>query len=139
MHDPIAVNEAFYEAFEQQDLDAMSAVWKQSEDVRCSHPGEAPAHGWDAVRASWRRIFESTDLFRVRVTDIQARVCDDLAVVVCVELITAVSDGEAMEGAVAATNVYERVGGRWLMVHHQGSGLAVRPAHGGMPISTAVN
>jgi ketosteroid isomerase-like protein len=136
---PSEANSAFYRAFEALDLDAMSSVWKQTADVSVSHPGEAPVRGWEAVRGSWQRIFESTDLFRVRAAHVQVRETADLAVVVCVELITAVADGEAMEGAVAATNVFERVDGRWLLVHHQGSGLAARSTTASLPTSSAVN
>lgn len=139
MMDVRAANAAFYDAFEQQDLDAMSRVWKQADDARCAHPGEAPVKGWDAIRASWSRIFESTELFRVRVADVQVREADSLAVVACLEVITAVANGEAMEGTVAATNVFERVDGRWLLVHHHGSGLSVRPTAVGMPAPTTVN
>jgi ketosteroid isomerase-like protein len=136
---PGEANAAFYKAFEALDLDAMSEVWKQGDDVSCTHPGEPPLKGWQAVRGSWQRIFESTDLFRVRPAHVQVRETAALAVVVCVELITAVADGEAMEGAVAATNVFERVGGQWLLVHHQGSGLAARSMTAGTPTSSTVN
>jgi ketosteroid isomerase-like protein len=136
---PGEANAAFYQAFEALDLEAMAVVWKQADDVTCAHPGEAPARGWEAISASWRRIFESTDLFRIRTANVQVREVGGLAVVVCVELITAVANGEAMEGAVAATNVFERVDGHWLLVHHQGSGLAVRSTTAGTPTSSAVN
>ncbi len=139
MTDVRAANAAFYEAFQAQDLEAMSRVWKHADDVRCAHPGEPPVKGWAAVRASWARIFEATELFRVRIADVAVREGDRLAVVVCLELITAVADGEAVEGAVAATNVFEQVDGRWLMVHHHGSGLSVRPTTVGMPAPTTVN
>ena len=139
MQDVRAANAAFYRAFETQDLEAMGRVWKQSEDIRCSHPGEPPIKGWESVRESWRRIFQSTDLFRVRVGDFHVRESETLAVVVCVEHITAVANGEAMEGAVAATNVFERVDGAWRLVHHQGSGLSVRSTTAGMPTSSSVN
>jgi uncharacterized protein (TIGR02246 family) len=136
---PSEANAAFYKAFEALDLEAMASVWKQAADVSCAHPGEAPLKGWEAVRGSWQRIFDSTDLFRVRPAHVHVRETPDLAVVVCVELITAVANGEAMEGAVAATNVFERIDGRWLLVHHQGSGLAVRSTTAGVPTSSAVN
>lgn len=136
---PSAANAAFYRALEEQDLDAMGRVWKQADDVRCAHPGEPPLKGWEAVQASWRRIFESTDLFRVRVSDVQVLEADRLSVISCVEHITAVANGEAMEGAVAATNVFERVDGAWRLVHHQGSGLSVRSTTVGMPTSNTIN
>lgn len=136
---PSAANAAFYRAFESQDLEAMGRVWKQSDEVRCAHPGEPPLTGWAAVETSWRRIFEATDLFRVRVSDVHVLDGDRLAVVTCLEHITAVANGEAMEGAVAATNVFERVEGEWRLIHHQGSGLSVRSTTVGVPTSNTIN
>jgi ketosteroid isomerase-like protein len=117
----------------------MGRVWKQTDEIRCAHPGEAPLTGWVAVETSWRRIFEATDLFRVRVSDVHVIETERLSVVTCVEHITAVANGEAMEGAVAATNVFERVADAWLLVHHQGSGLSVRSTTIGMPTSNTIN
>ena len=52
-----AVNAAFYAAHEQQDLDAMRAVWDHGDDVVCVHPGWPILRGWELVEESWRRIF----------------------------------------------------------------------------------
>lgn len=35
----LAVNEAFYRAFEKKDIEAMSAVWSQGTASLCIHPG----------------------------------------------------------------------------------------------------
>ena len=48
---------AFYEALERGDLEAMMAVWAEDEDIVCVHPGGPRLVGYDAVRASWERIF----------------------------------------------------------------------------------
>ena len=50
-------NRAFYEAFEQRDLDAMSDVWEHSDRVVCTHPGWTVLRGWGAVAGSWFAIF----------------------------------------------------------------------------------
>lgn len=40
-----AVNSAFYEAFDLQDLAAMRRVWGDGEHVQCMHPGSANVIG----------------------------------------------------------------------------------------------
>jgi hypothetical protein len=35
----IAANRAFYEAFEERDIDAMSDLWEHGDDVVCTRPG----------------------------------------------------------------------------------------------------
>jgi len=49
-------NEAFYRAFADRDVAAMTALWAESAPVLCIHPGWPPVHGSDAVLASWTRI-----------------------------------------------------------------------------------
>src|SRR5438309_276363 len=39
VEDVLAANEAFYRAFNQKDSAAMSALWSESMDVACVHPG----------------------------------------------------------------------------------------------------
>ena len=49
--------QAFYQAFEAKDVDAMMATWADDEEIVCVHPGGARLVGYEAVRASWERIF----------------------------------------------------------------------------------
>ena len=52
-------NLAFYEAFNQCDVQRMEKLWAQSPYVRCIHPGWEPVVGWPSVRQSWADVFES--------------------------------------------------------------------------------
>jgi ketosteroid isomerase-like protein len=117
-----AANQAFYRAFQALDLEAMDAVWAHQGQVTCLHPGWPLAAGWDEVRASWATIFANTGAMRFEIADERVDVGGELAWVVCVERIRSASTGgEAMVGAVVATNVFRRVGGAWKIVHHHGS------------------
>ena len=53
-----AANTRFYQVFEALDIAAMEGVWVHDEHVKCVHPGWPLLTGWDAVRESWRTIFE---------------------------------------------------------------------------------
>jgi ketosteroid isomerase-like protein len=113
------VNADFYLAFERLDLEAMSEVWAHGDEVRCVHPGWPALEGWQEVRESWQTIFSNTDSIRFVLADVQVVLGDDLAWVFLTENI--VTDGEDDSAAVAATNLYQRQGGRWRMVLHHAS------------------
>jgi ketosteroid isomerase-like protein len=125
MDDQAAVheaNQAFYRAFEALDLPAMDARWAHDGLVTCLHPGWPLCAGWPEVRQSWATIFTNTASMRFDVVDERIDVRGDLAWVVCVERIHSTAPGgEAMIGAVVATNVFRNDGGVWKLVHHHGS------------------
>ena len=50
--DLLAANSAFYEALEQGDLDALTALWVDGDEAVCVHPGLPPIHGAKAVMRS---------------------------------------------------------------------------------------
>ena len=117
-----AANLAFYEAFEALDLAAMERLWAQDASATCLHPGWPLCAGWDEVRASWATIFANTASMRFEIADERIDVGERMAWVVCVERIRSTGPaGDAMVGAVIATNVFRRDGDDWKLVHHHGS------------------
>ena len=115
------VNEVFYEAFGSLDIAIMDRVWAKQEYVTCIHPGWTLRIGWPAVRDSWVLIFNNTFSMEFDLTELQIQVAGDLAWVICTENITS-RQGDVSQGSrVLATNLYERLEGQWLMIHHHGS------------------
>jgi ketosteroid isomerase-like protein len=114
-------NARFYRAFESLDLAEMDRVWANDEDVRCVHPGWCLLQGWDVVRQSWEAIFRSTEEMRFSIGDVVARVSGDVAWVTCAANILSDTRGKLTVTTLLATNVFERRGGDWLMVHHHAS------------------
>ena len=51
------IEQQFYEALQQGDIDKLMAVWSDDEDIACIHPGGARVVGPGAVRASFELIF----------------------------------------------------------------------------------
>ena len=116
-------NEAFYKAFESLDVAAMDQVWAHQEYVTCIHPGWSIRVGWPAVRDSWVVIFNNTFSMEFQLTELQVQVAADVAWVICTENITS-RVGEATQNSqVVATNLYERIGETWKIIHHHGSHL----------------
>jgi ketosteroid isomerase-like protein len=114
-------NARFYRAFETLDIAAMDRVWLHGEHVRCVHPGWPLLCGWDAVRESWRRIFENTEEMRFTLSEVNVSVRGDLAWVTCTENILSEVQGRVSVTAILATNVFERRAAEWQMVHHHAS------------------
>lgn len=114
-------NARFYRAFESLDLAEMEAVWAKGEHVKCIHPGWTLLAGWEAVRASWEAIFKNTAEIRFSLTDVSVHVDGNLAWVTCTENILSQARGNISVTSVLATNLFERSGGRWLMIHHHAS------------------
>ncbi len=114
-------NEAFYDAFGSLDVVKMDRVWAQQEYVTCIHPGWALRSGWPQVRDSWVLIFNNTFSMEFELSDLQIQVAGDVAWVICVENITSRQGETLQETKVLATNLYERIGDEWKMIHHHGS------------------
>jgi ketosteroid isomerase-like protein len=128
-----AVEEAnlrFYRAFESMDIAEMERVWVRRDYVRCVHPGWALLEGWDAVRQSWQTIFKNSGEMRFSLSEVRARVDGSLAWVTCTENILSEARGTIAVTALLATNVFERHGREWLVVHHHASHIMAgeRPA-----------
>ncbi len=112
----LAVNAAYYRAFLVGDFAAMTKIWAE-EGVSCVHPGWPPLIGRDDVIESYRNILANQNRVRIAHQDDAAIVTGDDARVLCIEVV----DGAAL----AATNLYRRIGGAWRMVHHQASPIAM--------------
>lgn len=117
----LEANRAFYDAFEALDIERMERIWLGDDSIQCFHPGWRLLRGWDAVMASWRRIFENTDEIRFVLTDVRVELRDSVAYVTLYENISSRAGGEETGAIVVATNIFERRAGRWYLIHHHGS------------------
>ena len=116
-------NEAFYKAFESLDVSAMDRVWAHQEYITCIHPGWSIRVGWPAVRDSWVVIFNNTFSMEFHLTELQVQVAADVAWVICTENIMSRVGDATQNSRVVATNLYERIGDEWKIIHHHGSQL----------------
>ncbi len=123
----LAVNQAFYDAHEARDLDAMRAVWEHSDRVVCVHPGWPILRAWPAVEESWRRIFAGPGRNQFIVTNLGAVIIGEVAWVTLDENLVA----GGTTGTIAATNIFVRANGGWLLTAHHGSAVAARRGNDG--------
>ncbi|MEZ5375344.1 MAG: nuclear transport factor 2 family protein [Acidimicrobiales bacterium] len=113
----LAANQAFYDAHEQRDLDAMQAVWEHSDRATCIHPGWPILRTWPIVEESWRRILAGPGRNQFILTNEAVVIDGDQGWVTLDENLVDTTG----TGTVAATNLFVKVDGRWLLVHHHGS------------------
>ena len=120
--DVLAANQAFYDAFESADLDAMSDIWVHDDRAMCVHPGWTALRGWASVASSWAAIFGGPQQIQFIVTEEHVSVNGNIAWVSCDEnLLTT-----AASATVNALNIFERAtDGRWRMVAHHGAPVMI--------------
>ena len=66
-------NSTFYKAFESLSIEKMEGVWKHSDDTVCIHPGWEMFTTWTAIRESWLRIFENTNMIKFFLTNVKIK------------------------------------------------------------------
>ena len=119
----LAANASFYTALGLADFALMQRLWLDTPDAVCVHPGWPALHGWEAIRASWRQIFENQGPLRVWPSDVAVRVFGQTAEVTCLENI----DMSQVRGTgllqTRATNVFRLVDGQWKLLEHHALSL----------------
>ena len=118
------INSEFYHAFENLSIERMEGLWKHEDNVVCIHPGWDLFIGWLAIRESWITIFHNTEMIKFIITNTKVRVFDNIAVVVCLENIETLLDGEIVRLGVMATNIFEQIENQWLLIRHHGSSVS---------------
>ena len=108
---PEHANELFYRAFRTRDAALMRAVWAQSPDVTCIHPGWGPVMGYFPVLRSWAAILGQPNSPDISYRLLTSHQTGEMAYLVCEELV----EGHRL----IATNVYRREGDEWKLMLHQ--------------------
>lgn len=129
-----AANQEYYSAFEAGDLDRMSALWAFDSDaegqVTCVHPGWPMLRGRAEVLRSWALIMANTTYIQFVLTDVQATVHGDVAMVTCGENVLTAAEGSESEfaagGSIVASKVFVRTESGWRLWLHHGSPVMER-------------
>jgi ketosteroid isomerase-like protein len=122
-------NQAFYDAVERSDLDALEELvltGPLAETVSVVHPGWPVLRGRREVMRSYALIMANTEYIQFFLTDVEVAVDGDTALVTCTENILTGgpaeedgSTGPLVGGLVVATNIFHRTPEGWrLWVHH---------------------
>ena len=123
-----AAEAAFYDAFQQGDVEAMMQVWAEDEEPVCIHPGGPRLVGAAAIRAGFGELFASGGV-RIVAERVLRNATLGSAVHNVVERVR-VDSGNADEefALVLATNVYLKTPDGWRLVLHHASPATVHEA-----------
>ena len=127
------VNAAFYEAFENADLDTMRDLWLDHEESLCVHPGALPVRGTAAISRSWALIMANTPYIQFFLTDVEVSVRGEVASVTCTENVLTADNRAGPDGfggaRAVATNVFVRTPAGWRLWIHPASPVLSGPDH----------
>jgi uncharacterized protein (TIGR02246 family) len=123
---PDDIEQQFYEALQQADLERLMALWSDDDEVACVHPGGPRVVGHGAIRASFEAIFHNgaIDARAERVRRLQLG--PDCAVHHVLERVQVTqANAPAQSAWVLATNLFVKTAQGWrLVLHHASPGHA---------------
>ncbi len=117
---PDDIEQSFYEALHNADIQQLMACWAEEDDIVCVHPG-GPRHiGPGAIRSVFETLFVngSVQAHPERIHKVHSLASAVHHLVERVELITPQG---ARQAYVIATNVYHKTAQGWRMVAHHAS------------------
>jgi hypothetical protein len=123
----LSANETFYRALSAGSIEGISAACAKDPDVTCLHETSTEvAVGWQAVLDSWkavpfRRLLGIVGRDGVTGGQGQSRSRASWA---WKKVRGKMKDGSAFAFTALGTNIYEKRGDKWLMVHHHASKAA---------------
>jgi len=122
-----AANQKFYEALSAGSIEGISAACAHDADVTALHETSSEvAVGWRAVLESWKAVpFESFASLTVVMPGPVIKVNGAMARVVGLEKVRGTTkQGQDFAFTALGTNIYEKRGEEWLIVHHHASKAA---------------
>lgn len=112
--------EVFYDAFQQRDIDLMSSVWEENDQICCIHPGAQRLFGFDAIIKSWQQIFAVKSDMIITISE-PIYINQEASAIHYVRENISVQN-EYM-GVICATNIYRQTDNGWKIILHHASAL----------------
>ncbi len=122
-----AANTAFYTALSARDTAALAKIYAHEDFVMNVNPftGKLSGPGWSAVEPWTKGIARHYARLEVKPSDVHVHVNGNVAWVVDRETVSAtLKNGQPQDVTLTATNIYEKIGGSWLMTQHQATPVA---------------
>jgi ketosteroid isomerase-like protein len=100
------------------DSGPLADIWLHNATVTTMHPIGGREIGWDAVKGSFEQVAKLASKGKVGLKDQLIQVVGDLAYEVGIEYGQFTLAGELVTIDQRVTNIYQREGGAWKIVHH---------------------
>jgi ketosteroid isomerase-like protein len=122
----MAANTAFYTALSARDAAALAKIYAHEDFVMNVIPsGKSSGPGWLSVEPWTNVIAQVYAQLEVKPSDVHVHVNGNVAWVVDTESVSAkLANGEPQNLTLTTTNIYEKIGGSWLMTQHQPTPVA---------------
>lgn len=115
----IEINKSYYKAFENFDIEMMSQIWSNTDDVVCIHPGWDILVGWEKVKEGWNKIFMEETLLKFTIRNPNVIIRYKIGIISCIEEIFISSRETISQTFIATTNLYQETeSGLKLFYHH---------------------
>lgn len=133
---PQDAEDAFYDAIEEGDAEALRRVWEDSDDIACLFPMQPLRHGAE-VHEVFRALAEGRIRFDIQVRHIRWLDPDDLGGALAIHWVEerVGIPGEPPQPPIYAMNIYRKAEAGWRLLVHQNS--PTPPPPGSMPASGA--
>jgi ketosteroid isomerase-like protein len=120
-----SVEQAFYDALERGDLEALMGCWSEEDDIVCIHPNGPRLVGTAAIRRGFATVLEHGPLpIRPRSIHIQNAMMSSIHSVV-EEITVHERSGATVRAHAFATNIYAKTPMGWRMVLHHASQVSM--------------
>jgi ketosteroid isomerase-like protein len=97
---------------------SLSDIWSHNSEVTTMHPIGGRQVGWKDVWATWDQTAQVASEGHVELQDQLIRVVGDIAYEIGVEKAGITIAGQKVTDQVRVTNIYQKEGGTWKIVHH---------------------
>ncbi len=111
----------FYRAFNAGDLEMMSEVWAQAEEIAMDNPVGGIKRGWSEIKEVYRRIFSGPAVVYVEYYDYTIHERPETFFTVGRERGAIRIGAEVIPLAIRTSRIFRKIDGRWRQVHHHGS------------------
>jgi len=112
-------------ALDLADIDLASQVWRTSADISFIHPA-GHAHGWNEVKEIYHFFSSSFSERKLTVRDVSVHINGDSAWAEFYwHFVAKTKDGSVIQTDGRETQIYEKTGNSWLLVHVHYSGPAM--------------
>ena len=102
------------------DAKSLSDIWSHNSEVTTMHPIGGRQVGWTEVWETWDQTAHVASEGQVKLQDQFIRVVGDMAYEIGVENAGFRIAGQKVTDQVRVTNIYQKEGGTWKIVHHHG-------------------
>lgn len=116
---PQAAEDAYYDAIDELDIEALMGTWEESEEVLCLLPMMPAQRGKGAIREAWGALLQPDHRLDMEVVHLSWIETDGLAIHLVEERVKAPQQAEAHR--VYATNIYRKGSQGWQLLMHQNS------------------